>query len=66
MPKQSLEQKFAKWAEMVPQVWNLTEMAPEHQILEEKVNTGPWKFTSYQVWSLGERFKDFTSLVPEL
>jgi hypothetical protein len=61
-----LEQKFAKLAEMVPQVWKLTEMAPEHLILEEKVNNDPWEFTSYHNWSLEEKFKEFTSLVPEL
>ena len=31
-----------------------------------KINKGPWKFKNSHNWSFGEKFKEFTSLVPEL
>ena len=44
---------------------NLTKSVLEH-FFGRKVNQSPLKVESYQKWSLGEKFQEFTSLVPQL
>jgi hypothetical protein len=67
MPKIVLGAKVCKIGRNGPSsLEKFAEIAPEHWILEEKVNNGPWEFTSYHIWSLGEKFEEITSLVLEL
>lgn len=57
---------FANLAKMVPQVWNLAEMALKHWILEEKVKNGPWEFTSVTIGPWVKKIEEIASLVPEV